>query len=211
MHFVILLRHGSMHCRMDSSGMPLRSVVTALLMASAFSERVLPVILLTPPKKSHGARSGESRVNPVLRCFSRSETAEGQGLLQRYLVGKKQPRFVQPHLSFVLVYKLKNAPPELLESSVIDCLSLWQEITENYAPFTKEHDQHDWRFYFDSFASFGISDVGDFHWLILCFRVILKSSCLITIDNSMQRVWFSLKTLDYVLIYLHAVLLLIII
>ena len=43
------------------------------------------------------------------------------------------------------------------------------------------------------------------------FRVVLKNPCLISSDDSMKQVWFSLKTLSDVLTHLHAALRLIII
>lgn len=47
--------------------------------------------------------------------------------------------------------------------------------------------------------------------LAIGFRVVLKNSCLITIDDSTKQIWFSLKTVDHVMTHLHAALFLILI
>ena len=212
MHFSILLCHASMHCWKDSSGMPLSSVVTALLMASTPSKRI-PLMLplsLGKRKKSHGARSGK-----IGMLFQYSDVLLGQELpvVSRCIVVVKQPRFILPQLSSFLAHWAKQKPQDLFVDLLIDRLALWQELTVDDASDIEERDQHDFDFWF--WLSCLLRPRRrrrlPLTSLALGFRVVIKNPCLTPNDDSTKQVWFSLKTLDDVLTHLQAALLLIII
>ena len=96
---------------------------------------------------------------------------------------------------------------------LVDCLTLWQELHVNDSSRIKERDQHE--------LDFG-PQLSCFLWprrrrtlplkaLALGLWIILKDPRLITSDDSLQQVWFSLEMLEDVLTHLHAPLLLLII
>ena len=216
MHFSIILCHTSMHCWKDSSGMPLSSVVTALLMASTPSKWVPLMIPLSLGKrrKSHGARSCEqggfsstvmffsARNCRMLRALwagalswwsSHDLSCHNSRLFSR--TDRSKSRRISLQTCWLIVWPCgKN--------------SLWT------MPLTSQN-VNNMTLTFD----FDCLDFFRPRWgrrlpltaLALGFQVELKNSCLITSDDSTKQVWFSLKTLHDVLTHLQAALLLIII
>ena len=186
MHFSILLCHTSMHCWKDSSGMPLSSIVTALLMASMPSKRVLLMIPLLEIRWTE-------RLFQYGDVLLGQELPDAQGIVSRCTVVVKQPRFVLPQLSSLLMHWAKQKPQDLFVDLLIDRLALWQEPTVDNASDIKEHDQHDFDFGF-CLAFFGLSDVWDFHWHLWClvsgsYSKIHVSSPVMTLRSKCGSVW----------------------
>ena len=104
MHFSILLCHTSMHCWKDASGMPVSSIVTALLMASTSSKQVPLMIPLSLGKR----KVTHSKIRWIGRFFQYNdvllgqELPDAQGIVSRCIVVVKQPQFVLPQLSLFL-------------------------------------------------------------------------------------------------------------
>ena len=143
MHFSILLCHASMHCWKDSSGMPLSSAVTALLMASTPSKRVpLMIPLSLGKRKSHTEQDQVNRkIVPVRRCSSQPGTAGCAGRFEQgHCCGEAAT--ICPATTLVSSRALSEAN---ITGSLCR-LALWQELTVDDASDIEERDQHDFDF-----------------------------------------------------------------
>ena len=71
--------------------------------------------------------------------------------------------------------------------------------------FSKNGINMTWTFVFGYFTLFSLDDVGDFLWPLWCLvsGSYSKISCFITSYDSRKQVWFSLMTLNDVLIHLY--------
>ena len=204
MHFSIPLCHTSMHCWKYSSGMPLGSIVTALLMASRLSKQVPLMIPMSLGKRKKVTRS---KIRWIGRLFQYGqELPDAQGNVSRCSVVVKQSGFVLPQLSSLLAHWAMQKLQDLFVDLQVDRLALWQELTVDDASDIEEHDQHDSDFWF-WLSCFPLH--CPLTALALGFWVIIKNPCLVTSDDSMKQAWFSLKTLNDVLTHLHAALLLV--
>ena len=103
--------------------MSLSSVITAFLMASTPSKRVLFIVPLSLWKrKGHTEQDQLNRKGvPDQQCYSRQKLPDAKGVVNRCLVVAK----------------------DILVNLLIDRLAMWQEFAINDAPHIEERDQYD--------------------------------------------------------------------
>ena len=181
------LFHASMHCWKDSSGMPLSSIVMALLMASMPSKRVPLMIPLLEIRWIE-------RLFQYGDVFLSQELPDAQGVVSRCIVVVKQPRFVLPQLSSLLVHWAKQKPQDLFVDLLIDRLALWQNSLWTMLLTSKNMINMTLILDFDCLAFFGLSDVWDFHWHLWClvsgsYSKIHVSSPVMTLRSKCGSVW----------------------
>ena len=77
----------------------------------------------------------------------------------------KQPRFVLPQRSFLLMHWAKHTSLDLLVGLLIDCPALWKELAVDVPLTLKSVINMTSTFDTDCLAFFCFDEDGDFHWL----------------------------------------------
>ena len=167
--------------------MPLNSVITAILLAFIPSKWVPLIISLSLRKRktSHETRLGEwggysSTVTCLLAWNCQMLRVLGVGTLLWW-----SSHNFSCHSSSLLTHWAKHILQDLLINLLMDCLTLWPELTVNDVPLMK---QSTWLCFFK------LGKVGDIYWLLWCLvsRFDWKlhiSSPVMTLQSKFSSVW----------------------
>ena len=129
----------------------------------------------------------------------------------------KQSQFVLPQLSSLYALWVKHMPQDFLVDLLIDCLALWQILTENNAPHDKECNQQGFDFWLPSVLAIsetfidcsGTLFLGQTQKSMSCYQLWLYKACLFQFEDDRwchgTPACCAFKMIDDVMAHLHAV------